>query len=172
IVHSCLNKIANTHFEAYSNLLRAAKEPIEDLHEEEYEKAKEKIKSQFRMERLVYSQDGLYSWKLESVKNKPEPKRNGFAYAMSADVRQMAQHLSAYFMVCPLLSIFLMFFCLFVHLSTLKLIEEDSGVARRRKTACERMDRLRKARQVLAISDGGNCSIVPASADNWKRIQS
>uniref|UniRef100_A0A8B9GTG4 Interferon-induced GTP-binding protein Mx-like n=1 Tax=Astyanax mexicanus TaxID=7994 RepID=A0A8B9GTG4_ASTMX len=165
IVHSCLNKIANTHFEAYSNLLRAAKGPIEDLHEEEYEKAKEKIKSQFRMEKLVYSQDSLYSSKLESVKSKPEPKRFGFSYPMSADVREMAQHLSAYFVITterlanqvPLIVQYHVLHWYISHLQTamlamigeknaVKLIEEDSDVARRRKTACERMDRLRQAR--------------------------
>uniref|UniRef100_A0A8B9GKC0 Interferon-induced GTP-binding protein Mx-like n=1 Tax=Astyanax mexicanus TaxID=7994 RepID=A0A8B9GKC0_ASTMX len=169
IVHSCLNKIANTHFEAYSNLLRAAKGPIEDLHEEEYEKAKEKIKSQFRMEKLVYSQDSLYSSKLESVKSKPEPKRFGFSYPMSADVREMAQHLSAYFVITterlanqvPLIVQYHVLHWYISHLQTamlamigeknaVKLIEEDSDVARRRKTACERMDRLRQARQVLS----------------------
>lgn len=100
ITHRCLNDIASSHFESFPNLLRAAKEPIEDLREQEYEKAKDRLKAQFKMERIVYSQDGLYSWKLEAVKNKAEPARTFGFKPISADIREMTQHLNAYFTVC------------------------------------------------------------------------
>uniref|UniRef100_A0AAR2LGQ0 Dynamin-type G domain-containing protein n=1 Tax=Pygocentrus nattereri TaxID=42514 RepID=A0AAR2LGQ0_PYGNA len=99
IVHTCLKDIASDHFEAFPNLLKAAKEPIEDLREQEYEKAKEKVKAQFKMEKIVYCQDGIYSWKLQSVKQKPEPIRF-LNRPINADIREMAQHLNTYFTVC------------------------------------------------------------------------
>lgn len=102
-----MNKVVSYHFDAFPNLQRAAKEPIEDLLEQEYEKALERIQSQFKMERIVYSQDGLYSRQLETVKQKPEPAKTYYnsrgqliSRTVSADVREMAQHLNAYFMVC------------------------------------------------------------------------
>uniref|UniRef100_A0A671NMA0 Dynamin-type G domain-containing protein n=1 Tax=Sinocyclocheilus anshuiensis TaxID=1608454 RepID=A0A671NMA0_9TELE len=54
----------NSHFNAFSHLLRAAKDPIEDFLEEQVQKAEEKIHSQFKMEKIVYSQDELYSSQL------------------------------------------------------------------------------------------------------------
>ncbi|KAF5903104.1 ES1 protein, mitochondrial-like, partial [Clarias magur] len=103
IVHSFVNKVVKSHFEAFPNLLRAAKEPIEDLLEQEHGKALEKIQSQFKMEKIVYSQDDLYSRQLEAVKFKLEQVRNhssiSFSKSVNADVREMAQHLKAYFMV-------------------------------------------------------------------------
>lgn len=87
--------MVSSHFEAFPNLLRAAKEPIEDLLEQEHGKALEKIQSQFKMERIVYSQDGLYSHRLQTVKQKPQ-----VIWTLNADVREMAQHLNAYLLVC------------------------------------------------------------------------
>ncbi|KAG7331372.1 hypothetical protein KOW79_005341 [Hemibagrus wyckioides] len=43
IVHSCVNNMVSSHFEACPNLLRAAKEPIEDLLEQEHGKALENL---------------------------------------------------------------------------------------------------------------------------------
>uniref|UniRef100_A0A672SUL7 Interferon-induced GTP-binding protein Mx-like n=1 Tax=Sinocyclocheilus grahami TaxID=75366 RepID=A0A672SUL7_SINGR len=64
IVHTCVDRIVNSHFNAFSHLLRAAKDPIEDFLEEQFQKAEEKIHSQFKMEKIVYSQDELYSSQL------------------------------------------------------------------------------------------------------------
>ncbi|XP_072542457.1 interferon-induced GTP-binding protein Mx-like isoform X2 [Salminus brasiliensis] len=169
IVHSSLNDIANPNFEAYPNLLRAAKEPIEDLREQEYEKAKERVRAQFKMERMVYSQDGLYSWKLEAVKMKPETARPFLTKVISADVREMAQHLRAYFSITsdrlanqvPLIVQYHVLHQYIAQLQTamlaiigekdaVKLIQEDSDLARRRVLARERLERLRRARQVLS----------------------
>lgn len=100
IVHSCVNTIVSHHFKAFSCLLRAAKDPIEDFLENEFRKAEEKVLSQFRMEKIVYSQDSLYSRQLEAVKQQPS---TAFVISkgrsISADVREMAQHLNAYLMV-------------------------------------------------------------------------
>uniref|UniRef100_A0AAR2IU87 Interferon-induced GTP-binding protein Mx n=1 Tax=Pygocentrus nattereri TaxID=42514 RepID=A0AAR2IU87_PYGNA len=168
IVHTCLKDIASDHFEAFPNLLKAAKEPIEDLREQEYEKAKEKVKAQFKMEKIVYCQDGIYSWKLQSVKQKPEPIRF-LNRPINADIREMAQHLNTYFTITserlanqvPLIVQYHMLHQYISKLQTAmmamiggknaeKLIREDSDVARRRKLLKDRLERLKKARLVLA----------------------
>lgn len=97
IIHTCVDHTINSHFSAFSNLLRAAKDPIEDFLEEQFQKSEEKIRSQFKMEKIVYSQDGLYSCQLDATKKKIF--QSHFALLLSADVREMAQHLTAYFMV-------------------------------------------------------------------------
>ncbi|KAI4872216.1 hypothetical protein NFI96_000667 [Prochilodus magdalenae] len=168
IVHACLNDIASDHFEAFPNLLKAAKEPIEDFREQEYENAKERVKAQFKMEKIVYSQDGLYSWKLESVKKRPELAKFVMR-PISADVREMSQHLNAYFTITTerlanQVPLIIQYHVLHQYISQLqtamlaliggknaeKLIQEDLEVAHSRKLLKESLDRLRKARQVLS----------------------
>ncbi|XP_060732039.1 interferon-induced GTP-binding protein Mx-like [Tachysurus vachellii] len=174
IVHSCVNKLVSSHFEAFPNLLRAAKEPIEDLLEQEHGKALEKIQSQFKMEKIVYSQDGLYSLKLEAVKQKSESVKMQKQHylnisTVNADVKEMAQHLNAYFQITsnrlanqvPLIVQYHVLDQYFSQLQTamlsmiggqnaMKLIREDSGVAQRRRSLKDRLERLRTARQLIA----------------------
>lgn len=92
-----MNDTSKSFFEAFPNLMRAAKDPLEDLRDQEYEKAEERLASQFKMERIIYSQDGLYSHQLQTVKSNPFPK-----HFKNADVREMTYHLNAYFAVCTL----------------------------------------------------------------------
>jgi len=97
IVRSCVNHIVSSQFKAFSHLLRATKDPIEDFLDEQFQKAEEKIQSQFKMERIVYSQDHLYSNQLDAVKQSLTViAQRKF---ISADVREMTQHLTAYFKV-------------------------------------------------------------------------
>ncbi|KAF7709299.1 hypothetical protein HF521_016149 [Silurus meridionalis] len=170
IVHSCVNKVVSFHFEAFPNLLRAAKNPIEDLLEQEHDKALEKILSQFKMERIVYSQDGLYSRQLEAVKLKEGSLFNSRGYkTVNADVREMAQHLNAYFMITSdrlanQVPLILQYHLLDQYFSQLqaamlsmigcqnaeKLIREDPSVAQRRRNLKDRLERLREARKILS----------------------
>ena len=113
-----MNKTTSSFFEAYPNLMRAAKDPLEDLRELEYERAEEKLRSQFKMEKIVYSQDSLYSHQLEAAKSTPESSDKiwkGGSKVINADVREMAHHLKAYFTVRRLCT------CLLVYLSILSL---------------------------------------------------
>ena len=113
-----MNKTTSSFFEAYPNLMRAAKDPLEDLRELEYERAEERLRSQFKMEKIVYSQDSLYSHQLEAAKSTPESSdkiwKRG-SKVINADVREMAHHLKAYFTVRRLCT------CLLVYLSILSL---------------------------------------------------
>lgn len=94
-----MDHIVNAHFNAFSPLLRAAKDPTEDFLHEQFQRAEEKIRSQFKMERIVYSQDDLYSNQLTTAKN----NLRGYGLQsphVSADVREMAYHLTSYLTVC------------------------------------------------------------------------
>ncbi|XP_051998614.1 interferon-induced GTP-binding protein MxE isoform X1 [Xyrauchen texanus] len=176
IVHSCVNSIVSSHFKAFSHLLRVAKDPIEDILEEEFRKAQEKVQSQFKMEQIVYSQDHLYSHQLQAVKQTPITKQVPFGCGFSlptrsvtADVLEMAYHLCAYFKITSdrlanQVPLIVQYHMLDQYISQLqnamltliggnnaeKLLREDSEVARKRKELTERMDRLKKASRVLS----------------------
>ncbi|KAL0184535.1 hypothetical protein M9458_020231, partial [Cirrhinus mrigala] len=142
----------------------AAKEPIEDLLDDHFRRAEEKICSQFRMERIVYSQDRLYSSQLETVKQKQSLTVLGQKALMSADVREMAQHLTAYFTITSdrlanQIPLIVQYHMLDQYISQLQnamlamigrnnpgiLLQEDSAVERKRKELKERLGRLRSA---------------------------
>ncbi|XP_056610037.1 interferon-induced GTP-binding protein Mx-like isoform X3 [Triplophysa dalaica] len=171
IVHSCVNTIVSHHFKAFSCLMRAAKDPIEDFLENEFRKAEEKVLSQFRMEKIVYSQDSLYSRQLEAVKQ--QPSTTGFVFSkgrsISADVREMAQHLNAYLMITSdrlanQVPLIVQYHMLDQYISLLQnamlamigrnitedLLKEDSDVASKRKELIERLGRLKSAGKVMS----------------------
>ncbi|XP_077071565.1 interferon-induced GTP-binding protein Mx-like [Siphateles boraxobius] len=166
IVHSCVDRIVNSHFNAFSHLLRAAKDPIEDFFDEQFQKAVEKIRYQFKIEKIVYCQDSLYSDQLNNVKQKPSPAINWMA---NADVREMAHHLTSYFKITSdrlanQVPLIVQYHMLDQYISKLQnamlaiiglnnpgmLLREDSAVARKRKELKERLDRLKSAGKVLS----------------------
>lgn len=90
----------------YPYLMRKAKQNLESLRDQEYKRAEEKLKSQFAMERMVYSEDGLYIEKFLAVKSEMESDRK------HSDFDGTTQHLRAYLKVCHLLPLtqFLLYF--------------------------------------------------------------
>uniref|UniRef100_A0A672SU46 Dynamin-type G domain-containing protein n=1 Tax=Sinocyclocheilus grahami TaxID=75366 RepID=A0A672SU46_SINGR len=158
IVPSCVNRIIGSHFKAFSHLLRAAKEPVEDFLDDRFQRAEEKIHSQFKMERIVYSQDHLYSSHLETVKQKQSQTVLGHRAFVSADVREMAQHLTAYFTITSdrlanQIPLIVQYHMLDQYISRFQnamlamigrnnpgiLLQEDCAVARKRKELKERL---------------------------------
>ncbi|XP_073674577.1 interferon-induced GTP-binding protein Mx-like [Garra rufa] len=99
IVCSSVGQIINTHFNGLSNLVRAAKEQMNGIVDIEFQKAEEKIRSQFEMEKIVYSQDDLYDIKLRDVKAKSKLDCGLLAPFVNQDVRDMAYHLMSYLMI-------------------------------------------------------------------------
>ncbi|KAI1885201.1 hypothetical protein AGOR_G00217740 [Albula goreensis] len=166
IVRNSMNKIAGSHFEMFSHLLRVTKTHMEDLREQENGKAEKKLRSQFSMEQTVYSQDCLYSYQLSAVKQRGSP------FGMNADLKEMAQHVSAYFKIAsdrlanqvPLIIQYHMLDQYVSHLQTAMtgivgqgeslslLLREDSGKSYERENLKNSVDRLREARQLLAKS--------------------
>ncbi|KAK7154300.1 hypothetical protein R3I94_007600 [Phoxinus phoxinus] len=166
IVHSCVDRIVNSHFNAFSHLLRAAKDPIEDLFDEQFQKAVEKIHYQFKIEKIVYCQDSLYSDQLSNAKQKCSPAINWVA---SADVREMTHHLTSYFKITSdrlanQVPLIVQYHLLDLYISKLQnamlaiigrnnpemLLREDSAVARKRKELKERLERLKTAGKILS----------------------
>lgn len=95
-----MDHIVYTNFNGLSDLVRAAKEPIDNFLDEQFQKAEEKIRSQFKMEKIVYSQDDLYSNQQYNVKKKSSPGQGLLALCVNPDVRDMAYHLISYLTVC------------------------------------------------------------------------
>uniref|UniRef100_A0A671NI16 Interferon-induced GTP-binding protein Mx n=1 Tax=Sinocyclocheilus anshuiensis TaxID=1608454 RepID=A0A671NI16_9TELE len=168
LYNDILHKL-NSHFNAFSHLLRAAKDPIEDFLEEQVQKAEEKIHSQFKMEKIVYSQDELYSSQLNIVKQKSLSGYGLKASFVNADVREMAYHLTSYLKItCDRLAnqipLIVQYHMVDQYISQLQnamlamiggknpgmLLREDSGVALKRKELKERLERLKKAGKVLS----------------------
>ncbi|XP_059418125.1 interferon-induced GTP-binding protein MxE [Carassius carassius] len=169
IVHTCVNRVVYSHFNAFSHLLRAAKDPIEDFLEEQFQKAEEKIHSQFKMEKIVYSQDNLYSTQLDTVKEKSIISFGVKTPLFSADVREMAYHLTSYLKItCDRLAnqipLIVQYHMLDQYISQLQnamlamiggnnpgmLLREDSSVAHKRKELKERLERLKSAGKILS----------------------
>ncbi|XP_073711360.1 interferon-induced GTP-binding protein Mx [Misgurnus anguillicaudatus] len=166
IVHNDVNTIASHHFKGFPDLLRAAKDPIEDILKKELQNAEEKVKSQFRMEKIVYSQDPLYKRKVDEVKLEVQRGYLGTKYAssFSADALEIGKHLKAYLMITfdrlanqvPLIIQYHMLEQYIFHLqnemlamikrnNAEDLLREDSGVARKRKELKDRLERLKDA---------------------------
>ncbi|KFP83624.1 Interferon-induced GTP-binding protein Mx, partial [Apaloderma vittatum] len=61
-------ELAKRHFANFASLIRAAKTRIEDIKQKQTAEAERQIRTQFKMERLVYCQDDLYSNDLKSLK--------------------------------------------------------------------------------------------------------
>ncbi|XP_067300159.1 interferon-induced GTP-binding protein Mx-like isoform X2 [Pseudorasbora parva] len=145
-------------------LLKDVTDPIEDFLNEQFQKAEKKIHSQFKMEKIVYSQDSLYSNQLDIVKQK-----SGQRLFISADVREMAHHLTSYLTItCNRLAnqvpLIVQYHMLDQYISQLQnamlamiggnnpgmLLREDSSVARKRRELKERLERLKNAGKVLS----------------------
>lgn len=92
IVLSSMNTIVVQHFERFPRLLREAEYPIEDFLEEEFQKAEEKVQSQFKMEKIIYCQDSLYIRQQGVVQQQP-------IVAQISDVQNIAWNLNAYLTV-------------------------------------------------------------------------
>ncbi|XP_062390062.1 interferon-induced GTP-binding protein Mx-like isoform X1 [Sardina pilchardus] len=177
IIATAVNQTTSTFFEAYPSLMRAAKDPLEDLREQEFERAEERLKSQFKMERIIYSQDGLYSRHLDAVKARQQSTESTNLPALhavqpvNADIREMAQHLTAYYMITsdrlanqvPLIVLYHMLEQYTVnvkaamsgmirHKDADSFVQEKGDIARKRTYLSGRIERLKKARQVLAKS--------------------
>ncbi|KAJ8388548.1 hypothetical protein AAFF_G00132620 [Aldrovandia affinis] len=167
IIRCSVNEIASSHLGAFPALLGVTKIHVEDLREQEGRKAEKKLRAQFSMEKTVYSQDCLYSYHLTTV------KQRGICFGTTnADLKEMAHHVNAYFKIAsdrlanqiPLIVQYHMMDQYVGHLQTAmmgilgqgdsvsRLLREDSDKSRDREAAKHSMERLRKARQLLAKS--------------------
>uniref|UniRef100_A0A8D0ESA2 MX dynamin like GTPase 1 n=1 Tax=Strix occidentalis caurina TaxID=311401 RepID=A0A8D0ESA2_STROC len=170
-------ELTKRHFANFHHLNRAAKTRIEDIREKEAAVAERHIRTQFKMESIVYCQDDLYSNDLNSVKVENTIKAgNGkelpFGSVLNQEpsfVQEMVSHTKAYFngaskrlsnqIPLIILSSALHDFgdnlqTAMLHLLQEKdklsqLLEEDSEAAKHRSYLSQRVNRLAKACQYL-----------------------
>ncbi|XP_006033650.1 interferon-induced GTP-binding protein Mx1 isoform X2 [Alligator sinensis] len=111
IVRQHFTVVAKAHFDDFYNLNRAAKNRIEDIREKQAEAAETMIRTQFKMEQMVYCQDNVYSEDLKSTREETAEQATGkttmskfnkFNFGTTLlhnqnSVKEMAYHLEAYF---------------------------------------------------------------------------
>ncbi|XP_058703346.1 interferon-induced GTP-binding protein Mx-like isoform X2 [Poecile atricapillus] len=167
--------LTNKNFANFHNLSRVAKVKIEDIRENQAAEAERQIRTQFKMERIVYCQDDLYIGDLNSVKTENAP--NAFLGTnlqfMDLDepsvATEMVSHTSAYFSGASkrlsnqipliIISSVLHDFGENVQTSMLQLLQdkerlnflldEDTEAAKTRNYLSQRIDRLTTACQYL-----------------------
>ncbi|XP_027743199.1 interferon-induced GTP-binding protein Mx-like [Empidonax traillii] len=161
--------IVNRNFANFHNLSRAAKMRIEDIKEKQAAEAERHVRTQFKMEKIVYCQDDLYLHDLNAVRaNMPQNIFQAPKEELSF-VQEMVSHTKAYFSGASkrlsnqipliILSSVLHDFgeniqSTMLHLLQDKdklnlLLEEDSEAAKHRNYLSQRVDRLTKACQYL-----------------------
>nr|XP_046240531.1 interferon-induced GTP-binding protein Mx-like [Scatophagus argus] len=101
IVKKELFKVADSSFVGFPNLIRTAKMKIEAIRKEKEITAETMLRTQFKMESIVYTQDSTYSEKLGKRKREDELAGvNGFASNDSkATVKEMVKHLKSYYQI-------------------------------------------------------------------------
>ncbi|CAM4411867.1 interferon-induced GTP-binding protein Mx1-like [Lepidochelys kempii] len=110
LVRESFTELAKDHFKDFHNLNRAAKDKIEDIRDKQAQEAETMIRVQFKMERLVYCQDNVYSQDLKIIREEtPKEAANSLKPASSvfnlgtvptqndSAIKEMAYHLEAYF---------------------------------------------------------------------------
>uniref|UniRef100_A0A8C5T7W6 MX dynamin like GTPase 1 n=1 Tax=Malurus cyaneus samueli TaxID=2593467 RepID=A0A8C5T7W6_9PASS len=176
LVEDKFMKLVTRNFTNFHNLSRAAKMIIEDNREKQAAEAERHIRTQFKMEKIVYCQDDLYICDLNTIKEENAPNNTmGKDRAIFAPkeepsvVTEMLSHTKAYFSGASkrlsnqipliILSSVLHDFGENVQTSMLQLLqnkeklnfllEEDTEAAKHRNYLSQRVDRLTKACQYL-----------------------
>ncbi|XP_070848763.1 interferon-induced GTP-binding protein Mx-like [Chaetodon trifascialis] len=111
IVKKELFKVAQSSFVGFPNLIRTAKVKIEAIKKEKEIVAESMLRTQFKMESIVYTQDSTYSKKLG--KRKREDEMAGFtplqgnkghsgtvsSHDNGATLKEMVKHLKSYYQI-------------------------------------------------------------------------
>ncbi|XP_075029031.1 interferon-induced GTP-binding protein Mx-like isoform X2 [Calonectris borealis] len=177
LVEEKFMELTKRHFANFHNLSRAAKVRIEDIREKQAMEAERHIRTQFKMERIVYCQDDLYindlnTSKAENTFKVGHGKELQVGSVSNQDppfIQEMVSHTKAYFngaskrlsnqIPLIILSSALHDFgdslqTTMLHLLQDKdklshLLEEDNEAAKHRSYLSERVNRLTKACQYL-----------------------
>ncbi|XP_053791075.1 interferon-induced GTP-binding protein Mx-like [Vidua chalybeata] len=176
LVEEKFMELAKRNFANFHNLDRAAKMKIEDIRDKQAVEAERHIRAQFKMERIMYCQDDLYTQDLNTIKaqsalnmSSGKDLQSQIAPKESSVVMEMVSHTSAYFSEASkrltnqipliILSSVLHDFGEKVQTSMLQLLQdkeklnflldEDSEAAKTRNCLSQRADRLTKALQYL-----------------------
>ncbi|XP_024415590.2 interferon-induced GTP-binding protein Mx2 [Desmodus rotundus] len=172
IVRQTFVDMARNHFEEFSNLNQTAQSKIEDIKTKQSATAENTILLQFRMEKLVYCQDQIYSTVLQKKREEIfNPLRNASQTqepAVSA-LTEISVHLNAYFWetskrLANQIPFIIQYFMLQENSDHLQkammqvlqekehyswLLQEQSETAHKRRVLKEKIYRLTQARRAL-----------------------
>ncbi|XP_077149955.1 interferon-induced GTP-binding protein Mx2-like isoform X2 [Ranitomeya variabilis] len=176
LVRSTFSEMAKKHFSHYLNLYRNAKGKLEDICIEQQKAAEKAIRTQFKMEQIIYCQDTIYGGSLKDVRAEATKETNSLSppSQIQLSVQEMSQHIQAYFKnttarlsnQIPLIILHYMLheFADKLQSQMLSLLQdkenlgvlmmENDSLARERKDLHEQMKRLRAAQQRLAKFPG------------------
>ncbi|KAE8621395.1 hypothetical protein XENTR_v10004813 [Xenopus tropicalis] len=105
-VKTHFSQIAMRHFLSFPNLYRCTKVRIEDICCEQMREAEKTIRTQFKMEKMIYCQDKLYGVLLKEVRDADAPQPNKVVTfssikptltPMEISFDEMRYHIQAYF---------------------------------------------------------------------------
>ncbi|NXO54726.1 MX protein, partial [Aramus guarauna] len=170
-------ELTKRHFANFHNLNRAVKTRIEDIREKQAADAERHIRTQFKMETIVYCQDDLYINDLNAVNSEKNTKAGngkelqiGSAFNQELSfVQEMVSHTKAYLngaskRLANQIPLIILSYALhdfgdnlqttMLHLLQEKdklshLLQEDSEAAKHRSYLSQRVNRLTKACQYL-----------------------
>ncbi|TNN34508.1 Interferon-induced GTP-binding protein Mx [Liparis tanakae] len=97
-------QLAQSSFIGFPNLIKTAKTKIETIKQEKESTAESMLRTQFKMELLVYSQDRTYSNSLSDTKKEEDDEddiHKSIVYSMnnSATIQELMLHLQSYYKI-------------------------------------------------------------------------
>ncbi|XP_069801895.1 interferon-induced GTP-binding protein Mx2-like isoform X2 [Dendropsophus ebraccatus] len=104
LVRSKFNYTAMEHFTHYPNLYRCAKVKLEEICSEQQKEAEKAVRTQFKMEQIIYCQDTMYGGSLKDIREEKtgQTSTSGSLFKQTPtqiqmSVEEMSQHVQAYF---------------------------------------------------------------------------
>ncbi|XP_020488752.2 interferon-induced GTP-binding protein Mx isoform X2 [Labrus bergylta] len=176
IVKKDLHKVAEDSLVGFSNLTNIAKMKIESIRQEKEVEAEAMLRTQFKMEAIVYTQDTTYSKKLGKRKREEEQANasplsvlKSTSTGGGATLKEMIRHLKSYYQIAgqrladqiPLVIRYQMLQQTAIQLQremlqmlqdreiTETMLQEDPHIKRKRIDLQNRFKRLSKARVLL-----------------------
>ncbi|KAA0722606.1 Interferon-induced GTP-binding protein [Triplophysa tibetana] len=166
-------QLAQYSFAGFPNLLKIAKTKIEAIKQEKESVAESMLRTQFKMELIVYSQDGTYSQSFQQTKNKKVQEEAEDDYEVNeqedATLREMKLHIESYYSIAtkrladqvPMVIRYQLLQEAAAHLqrnmlqllqekdAVDDLLKEDHDIDQKREQLLNRQKRLLKARNLL-----------------------
>ncbi|XP_067897306.1 interferon-induced GTP-binding protein Mx-like isoform X2 [Heterodontus francisci] len=167
-VQTTYNRMGFEHFNLYPNLMEESKALIAQIRQKQEQDAEKMLKMHFNMEDMVYAPDAMHSNKLVQMHLRSEKSTHRSSSPGSTNL-EMAAHLQAYYQIVidrliqivPMVTKYhlLQEFANQVKLKMTQtfvngadadeLLDEDQGIANKRKRFKDSLDQLNKARSVL-----------------------
>ncbi|XP_072116124.1 interferon-induced GTP-binding protein Mx-like [Mobula birostris] len=175
LVQSVLKNMCLWHFEGLPNLLRSVQKMIDDIQEEQEMEAEKMLKTLFKMESLIYTQDFIYCKKLKEIQDayeeSDEDEESPEDFVKNKEMTRMSIHLKAYFKIAlnrlaDIVPMAINFHLLQELADKLQckmllllqrrdqiemLLMEEAGIFEKRQFLSNRLKRLKKASEALTM---------------------